>query len=608
MAHSDYIDLIIKLIDIHKEVISANTDDMIKDFSNFLQAKKNGGILFDPKLEAAYREFAKKNNLPETEHNITQANPSLLFLMRGMQELIQFTEQKIESNYDHFLQEITAFFIDMECAARPAVEIYNMEMNEIKQGTKDHYYFENFFRFKSNNYEGIEAHLGPTGFYLHPRIQLHKLSIDGNSLTLILHYTGSKQNMPYKLKPISAFINCEYEKSYQILWLLKNSTTDQSTSLKFEFPIYNFGYPEHNMKCVPYKNAWRYLTPYPSNLDFFFNICGIKAEHFEEKEVDSNTYVAEYTINIDSTISIGKDDIQLNAFPVFHWYNADSYELKKNSRTNKNADYRIYENAYEIISIRKLTKKNLMPPPVYTINNSGEGIGWFSENGHNRLLKILPIDKERAPDGKKTTNDLFAMVAVNNPATNTNSFGLSSYPEKQMNKTIKATIVIKKIKQFDQSLEFQPRWIWRSNMQSEEEIKFWRTLKQIFRQPHNDQFIKELFTDYLIDRIDGYNFGIFDDLIDIELIKRSLIHINDSKQFVPCTQLYVTLKTKISFNNQKTKAFHEQVAGVIWRAIDRFHMYLSERFPPNIGLYILLCHENKNNNLNTWNPIIHDEI
>ncbi|KPA13244.1 hypothetical protein MHK_006550 [Candidatus Magnetomorum sp. HK-1] len=602
MAHSDYTDLIKTLIDKHKEVISANPDDMINDFSNFLQAKKNGDLSFNPGLGAAYREFARKNNLPETEHSITQANPSLLFLIRGMQELLQFSEQKIEEQYDLFLQDITAFFIDLECAARPAVEIYSMQMKEIKPELKDHYYFDNFFRFKNKSFDGSEAHLGPTGFNFHPRIQLHDLSIEGNLLNFSLHYTGPIQNIPDELEPISAFINCEDKKSYQFLWLLKNSTTDQSTSLRFEFPIYNFGYPKRYMKGVPYKNAWRYLSPYPSNLDFFFNICSIKKEHFGEKNK------AKYTINLNSTISIKKDDIFLNAFPLYHWYYADAYELPKNSSINKNADYRIYENAYKIISIRRVAQKSLVPPPIYTISNSGEGTGWFLENGQNRLLKILPLDKERAPDGKKTTNDLSALVAVNKSVAQTDLFSLSSYSEKQMNQTIKATVDIKKIKKFDQASEFQPRWIWRSNVKPEEEIKFWKTLKQIFRQPHNDQFIKELFIDYLIDRIDFYNFGTFDDLIDIELIKRSLIHINASKQFVPCTQLYVTLKKQISFNNQKSKVFHDQVAGVIWRAIDRFHMYLSERFPPNIGLFIILCHENKDNKLNAWNPVIYDEI
>jgi len=227
--------------------------------------------------------------------------------------------------------------------------------------------------------------------------------------------------------------------------------------------------------------------------------------------------------------------------------------------------------------------------------DSGEASGWIPIDGENRLLRIIPQTKEESPSGKKI-NAIYALFA-GKPLDDNDSIKISNYNSNEMTYKDKVNIEIKKIRSIDESSSYQPRWIWQSkNAAKEHNLKYWKNLIINIRQPHDDMFVQNVFTELLLERIQYLDFDREE--ISIESEERSLVQLNKAKQPIPCVRIYVTINVPNVLEIDEVR--YTQIAGILWRAIDRFHAYLAERFPPNIGLYIQLCHLNKTQILHTW--------
>ena len=579
-------DLLKELIEKYDEIVGENPDDLVRDFTTFLKAKKAGSIGIDPFMGASYTEFAEKNKLAET--NLLQANPSILVMLRGLQDFIARAGLHLQQKHEEFFQQIAILFMGLETAARPAVEIFQLN-NSTPQKFTDPLEFEKYCRFdKVNNQKYSEAgHLGCRPFVYHPNIKANVWHRNDNTTQIRIELTYYGAKPPKKFPPISAFLyTLDQDTNYFLMWLLKNSRCEDEKSISFKFPLFDFGYPKELVN-EPYQKFWRYLDPYPNVLDFLFEIHDLSGDDFQLKA--EKTWYTEYRIRLDEKIpEIGdwSGSFFINAFPIFYWHQGEAYT------TNDVTRIRYYEDARRIIWIRVGRGMQQIAAPLYYVDRSGEGTGWVTDRNRDVHVRVLPLRKgrNRGDEQKIGVHALFA----GNPIDEDEELHLR--PDR-LSARERAAIHAKKLirSKLISQTEMQSRWNW-SPDDREKSDKFWGFLYQTIKQPHDDEFIKKVFMRYILQRIRNSSVP---EWLQITSKDRALVLSPKASSLVPCTQIVVVVNCKYFEDRDKN---WKSTLGMLWKAIDRFHPYLSERLPPNIFLQISLYKndENYDNLLETW--------
>ena len=556
-------------------------DALVKEFAAFIQSKKNGNANVDEELRVAYREFALQHQILVEEGDITNANPSLLLLLRGMEYFVKRLESRVHEKYDQFLQQISLLFIGLETAARPAVEIFQMEIPTIKEELADHYAFPAHYRFEASSRQKYnEGHLGGVPFTFHTRLKAKLLDITESHhkntvLNLELTYHGAT---PEQLPPISAFFYGDNPQlRYRFLWLLKTASIDK---LSFRFPLHNFAYPQE-LANTPYQQAWRYLDPYPAVLDFLFEIHDCDKDHFRPESY--NLWKASYRIELREKLvkppkGDWNDSFFINALPVFYWHPSEVY-LADNK-------IRLCEEAARTIWIRAGKEDQQLPVPLYYVDDSGEGTGWISHNEKDLFLHVLPQRKDKPlPKAPLGVQALFAGY----PVKRDEKLLLNS---ETMTASQRTAVQVKRLVACENmgDLRFQPRRDW---AEPEQHFQFWEMLNQSFRQVHDDGYIKTRAKDYLLRQLQPYDFKA--EWLEVAIKERSLALVGD--RLIPSSQLSIRLNLE---QVEKAGKSPSQIVGVMWRGLDRFHAYLSERLPPNLALHIGLYDTKHPQPLFTW--------
>jgi hypothetical protein len=112
------------------------------------------------------------------------------------------------------------------------------------------------------------------------------------------------------------------------------------------------------------------------------------------------------------------------------------------------------------------------------------------------------------------------------------------------------------------------------------------------RQPQDDIFVFQSLKTFLLSRLKRSQCP---DWLKMVMQERALIHTQNHPGLIPATsiQLYMDI-VFLEKNHQNWRS----IAGVIWKAMERFHLCMQERIPPNISLEIsLYSQEEENQNL-----------
>jgi len=554
----------------HSEIVD-DSDDFIDDFSDFLKARKMGNIPVSGDLQAAYAAFVQANDMPGDQRNILQANPSLLLLLRGMEHFVEKAASKVDKKHDRFIQNLSGCFMEPELAARPAAEIYHMRFGELTQDIRAVYEFEPFDRLETG--KEYEAHLGANRFYFHSRLSAAIRTDPENprEIVLKLSYAGELPEEKF-LKPVSAFFQDDEITNYHFLWLMKTAKWPDGMSI--DFPHHDFSYPQ-NVVDEPYKYAWRYLKPYPSPLDMLFDLHNIPMEIFEKNS--DRQWKADICIQLSDDLPGNKTEhlnsgFHINALPVFYWH-----ETRVRKRTS-GKEKQVYEDPDRLI---RLIGPDGAVWPVY-IHDSGKGRS--ADMAGNSIL-IQPIFPGKNPGSEPLIENMRVLVA-GEPDAGTNLLPGDRAMDKADRKHLQLE---RRVRSDSRSMKYQSR-----AKASPEKKDFWNTLSRIFRQPQDDEFMKDHLGTYLKERMEGLPIQPTKEWLTIESGERSVM-VSQKQKKIPCIRLFVIIDT-----DRLDTGHRAAVQGILWRATGRFYNYLDERLPPNTGLFIGLYRDSKEGELYVW--------
>lgn len=585
--------------------LSFDADSLVNEFASFLKAKQLAGLGLDEEIRTAYREFAD-NRLGEEEKNIASANPALLLLLAGIQNFVQRAEMRLNERYNAFLQQLSVLFLGLEVAARPALEIFQMELAPI-EGVQPSYEMEPFFPFVGGQDKKSDAHLGVRAFHFQPRLKARLAEVsepnaNTSTLQLELRYSGTTNGaLPQSFPPVSALLyGDDPELRYRFLWLLKTARVEvekrdskpgeMEGNLCFVFPVHDFGYPPELVN-EPYRSAWRYLEPYPFVLDFLFELHGVHPTHFRQEK--AGEWKALYTIELTERLPLPKDRLWnhlffINAFPVFYWHASEAYTVE--------TKIRFYEDAARLIWLAVGKEDQQLPAPIYYVAQSGEGTGWLAQNQSEWFVHMLP-KRQQGTVGQKSKVGVQAVVA---------GYPLEKGQKLTLGKPImksaqRSALQINRVVACDgtPALQFQTRQTWSEMNDNRQQQRFWDMLACSTRLPHHDEFIGKLCKTYLQNRLAA--FQLSEKWLDVNTEARSLLWMQTAlgSKMVPCTQIVVSVNSEGAVSEKKNPSF---LLSIVWRAIDRFYRCLAERMPPNVCASIILREQGSRKLVQVWRP------